>query len=401
MHVRRFCDFDRLTAWASDWDRLASGNPFRSWAWMSTWWRHYGATSPAKRWPRLYVLAVFDEAERLCGIAPWYADRCPIRGRILRFLGTGEVCSEYLGVLAAPDCQQAVAESLAAWLGQVPSRHDRWDLLELTAVDAEDQATGLLVESLRARACLVHSRPGPSCWRIDLPETWEAYLRMLSANHRKRIRNAENRLIRSGRAVFHLVRRPADLPHAQQMLIALHQQRRQMLGQPGCFASERFTAFHREVMAQLLPLGQLQLYWIEIDGTPAVAEYFLTGGGVVYAYQNGIAPDRMHLSPGQLGNMMGIRHALGSGCRALDFLRGDEAYKAHWRARPRPILEFRIAAPRLHPQLALPLWIAASRLKRWIRNRRHPPPPDPGEAEENHHSPQPEELCETAASGRR
>jgi len=41
MRVTRFDNLDDLSRLAADWDRLAAGNPFRSWAWQSTWWRHY------------------------------------------------------------------------------------------------------------------------------------------------------------------------------------------------------------------------------------------------------------------------------------------------------------------------------------------------------------------------
>jgi len=119
--------------------RLAAGNPFRGWAWTSTWWRHYGdrpsGSSPAGlptsddgrvhrlfisqwrpraqascpwypashlgRFPRgLYVLAVFDDAGRLAGLAPWHVD-CSHFGAACSASGSGEVCSEYLGILMA------------------------------------------------------------------------------------------------------------------------------------------------------------------------------------------------------------------------------------------------------------------------------------------------------------
>jgi len=372
MRVTRFDNLDDLSRLAADWDRLAAGNPFRSWAWQSTWWRHYRGRESRRGCPGLYVLGVFDDADRLVGVAPWHARGSPVWGRVLEFLGTGEICSEYLGVLAGPDREEAVAGALAQWLVEKARGADRWDRLELSAVDAEDRPTLLLVDAIRARGLLVHSRPGPPCWRIELPETWPDFLQMLSRNHRKRIRHAENQMVKSGRAVFHLARRVADLARGREVLIDLHQRRRQRLGEPGCFASHRFTAFHREVMPLLLVKGQLQLYWVEIDGKPAVAEYLLSGGEVVYCYQSGLDPDAMHLSPGQLGNMMGIRHAIGQGCRAFDFLRGDEAYKAHWRAAPRATLEFRAAAPRRAARLRLRLWLAKSRLKRWLKE--HPRP---------------------------
>ena len=45
-------------------------------------------------------------------------------------------------------------------------------------------------------------------------------------------------------------------------------------------------------MPEMLRAGQLRPGWLEVDRRPVVAEYQLTGDGVVYAYQSGIDPER-------------------------------------------------------------------------------------------------------------
>jgi CelD/BcsL family acetyltransferase involved in cellulose biosynthesis len=375
MKVVRFTTMEELIPFAGDWDRLSAGVPFRSWAWMSTWWRHYGQDPRGRREANsLYVLGVFDSAGRLVGIAPWYLERSILWGRTLKFLGTGEVCSEYLTVLADPSAEDRVTEALAQWLtdaarapkGCSPAA-DRWDRLELTSVDANDSAIRRLTEALRTRGNLVHQRPGPCCWRIDLPESWDQYLAMLSRNGRSQLRKTERRLVQTGRAVFHLVEREADLPRGIEILIDLHQRRRRTLGEPGCFASPRFTAFHREVMPKLLRARRLHLFWLELDGTPLVAEYFLLGGDTTYSYQSGLDPNRLKDCPGWLGNIAGVKHAVARGHRAFDFLRGDEPYKADFAAQPRHMVETRVAAARLGARLRWNLWLLGGRAKRWAK----------------------------------
>ncbi len=375
MKVVRFTALEELIPFADEWDRLSAGVPFRSWAWMSTWWRHYGPTPRGRREAKsLYVLGVFDSAGRLAGIAPWFLERSILWGRTLKFLGTGEVCSEYLTVLADPSAEDRVTEALAQWLtdaarapeGQSAAA-DRWDRLELTSVDADDSAVRRLTEALRARGNLVHERPGPCCWRIDLPETWEQYLAMLSRNGRRQVRLVERRLVETGRAVFHLVRREADLPQGFEILIDLHQRRRRTLGEPGCFASAQFTAFHREVMVRLLQKRQLHLFWVDLDGKPAVAEYFLLGKGSTYAYLVGLDPNCLGDAPGKLGNMIGLKYAIASAHTSFDFLRGDEPYKATMRAQPRATVETRVVPGRVGARLRWGLWLLGSRVKRWAK----------------------------------
>jgi CelD/BcsL family acetyltransferase involved in cellulose biosynthesis len=376
MNITHFTTLAELAPLAAHWDRLARGVPFRSWAWLSAWWRHYGtASSDQQQKRRLYVLVVSNQAGIPVGIAPWYWDYTPAKGRVLRFLGLGEVCSDYLSVLCQPQMEVAVAEVLAVWLTEA-NRTPRslsngsgslaWDCLELTGVDAEDVVVAHLADRLEAQGNTVHRRAGANCWRIRLPDRWDEYLAQLSKNHRKQLRRMTDRLLDTGRAVVHHVDRTADLDEGWEFLVDLHQRRRQSLGEPGCFASARFYAFHREVMPDLLHNGQLCMAWIEVDGRPAVAEYHLSGQGVVYAYQAGMEQSLASFSPGQLGNLVMIRRAIEHGYRAFDFLRGDEAYKAHWRAQPRPSREIRVVAPRASAQLRHSLWCAGSRVKRWL-----------------------------------
>jgi CelD/BcsL family acetyltransferase involved in cellulose biosynthesis len=213
-------------------------------------------------------------------------------------------------------------------------------------VDASDQPTVRLTEQLADRDCLLHACGAPRCWRLDLPASWEDYLAMLSKSHRKQIRRFERSVFGTGRAVLRTVECHSQLPRITDILVDLHQRRRQALGETGCFNSERFVAFHREVMPLMLARGQLQLHWLELDGRPVAAEYHLVGNGIVYAYQAGVEPRALDQEPGRLITMATLRRAIEQGDRAVDFLRGDEPYKAHFRATPRCCLTLRIVPNR-------------------------------------------------------
>jgi hypothetical protein len=274
-------------------------------------------------------------------------------------------------VLCQPSADERVTEALADYLtGHADTAACNalaWDLMELGGVNAHDRPTGRLVEHLAERGCVVHRRPAFNCWRIELPATWDQYLAMLSKGHRKQLRQFERDLLDSGHAVLHTVQCHSELAHAADLLVALHQRRRRTLGQRGCFASPRFAAFHREVMPRLLTDGRLQLHWLELDGKPAAVEYQLAGEGTVYAYQAGVEPELLDQEPGRLITLATLRRAIRQGDRAFDFLRGDEPYKAHFRAAPRPSLELRIVPNRASARLRHNLWLAGSSVKQWMK----------------------------------
>ncbi len=374
MRIRRFTSVDELAPYADDWDRLAAGVPFCGSTWLWHWWRHYGPQNDADRSRAcLAVLGVFNDADSLIGIAPWYVDCSVVHGRVLRPLGSGEVCSDYLSVLCHPAMKEAVVEALAEYL--VQSALDdgpgalRWDLLELDGVDAEDRVMAGLLNSLALSGCTLHRRPGLSCWRLDLPTAWDCYIASLGKSQRRTVRRLEREVVHTDRVVLHTPTRLDELAAAMDILIDLHQRRRQMLGEKGCFASARFLGFYRDVVPELLRRGQVQFYWLELDGKPAAAEYHLRGDGVLYVYQAGVNPQLMEHQPGNVINLMILRQAIERGYRAYDFLRGDEAYKARFGARPRPTFGWRIVPPRVAAQVRHNLWLAGNNVKQWIKKR--------------------------------
>ena len=68
---------------------------------------------------QLNVLAVYDIVEcetsgaegtrKLIGVAPWYLDFNPIKGNVLRWLGSGEVCTDHLSLICRPEDAERVA----------------------------------------------------------------------------------------------------------------------------------------------------------------------------------------------------------------------------------------------------------------------------------------------------
>lgn len=371
MQVRCITRWDELAALAPEWNALARGVPFRSWEWLGAWWRHYGLAADENPRRRLYALAVLDARRRLVGLAPWYLEPHRVQGDVLRFLGSGDVCSDYLSILCLPGREDAVATTLAEWLCS-PRRHAErpWDMLALAGVDAADGVTGRLIDELHVRGATIHGGPAVHCWRLELPRSWDEYLALVSKSHRKQLRRRERRLFDTGRAKLRTVGTPAELDCGLNIVSQLHQRRRMGLGDAGRFADPRFAAFHREVAGQMLRHDRLRLSWVELDGRPVAAEYQLCGNDVVYAYQSGIDPEALDHEPGRLAMMATLRRAIEAGYRAFDLLRGDETYKAHWRAQPRASLDVCVLPPQGAARLRQHAWLAGRQVRGWLREGR-------------------------------
>ncbi|MGD9636104.1 MAG: GNAT family N-acetyltransferase [Pirellulales bacterium] len=354
-----------LAALEIPWNILAAGAPMRSWDWLATWWKHYGNSADRE----LHVLALYEESDEgrgtLVGIAPWYVERSAIHGNILRPLGSGHVCTDHLTLIARPDYLATVASTLADYLTE---NDDAWDQLELPSIDDGDEGISLLAGELEARDALVSCQKAGNCWVIDLPESWDEYLTLISSSHRRHLRDCIKKKIDTGRCKQHHVRSTAELDEAWTILVDLHQRRRHQLGDAGCFSSPEFGEFHREIARILLDKGQLRLSWTELDGTPFTAEYHFSSPDTVFTYQSGMDPDRLKEAPGRLSYCLTVKAAIDEGFTRYDFLRGDEPYKAHFRGVALPTFDYQVFPNRRLARLRGHMAIAAGTLKGWVKS---------------------------------
>lgn len=360
----------------AEWNALARGVPFRGFDWLENWWKTYGCEGHKE----LFVLTVRDHHDALLGLAPWYIERGVGGTREIQFLGSGEVCSDYLTILSRAGCEERVAGALAAWLcppvEAEPEERTPWDTLRLGSVNEQDATLRPFVAEMARRGLLVYQRGRSSCWRVNLPGRWDDYLATLSKSHRKQVRRLERKYFSGSRAHLHTAQTPQQVEYGLEVLRRLHQRRRESLGDRGCFASRRFAAFHAQTAQRLLDANQLRLVWLDVDGRTVAAEYQVLGDGVVYAYQSGLEPAALHHEPGRLITLAMLKLAIAEGYHAYDFLRGDEAYKAHWRAVSRPTLEVRIAIDTPVARLRQGMWWAGGLLRSWLRRENATTRPD-------------------------
>jgi CelD/BcsL family acetyltransferase involved in cellulose biosynthesis len=245
---------------------------------------------------------------------------------------------------------------------------DEWDQLDLSAVDADDAAISKLTVELEDRDCIVSRYAADNCWILELPASWEDYLASISKSHRKQLRRLERDVVESGRVHWHQTSSPDELARGWEILVDLHQRRRRSLGEPGCFASRTFHDFHGEVVGRLFANHQLRLSWLELDGTPAAAEYHFAGDTTTFAYQGGVDPLRLAEEPGRMSTICCLQAAIAEGHRRIDFMRGDEPYKAHWRAVALPTYDYRVVPNRRLARLRGRVLSWSDSVLDWIRH---------------------------------
>lgn len=290
-----------------EWQKLAAlgTNPFSSWEWASTWWRHFGEDR------ELRILVVRDREGAAVGIVPLYRDR---RGplRVLRFVG--HFPADELGPVCAPAHTHTV---LALCREQLDAEAD-WDVLlaERLAVTAENGP------ALNGRRISLESMP-----ELQLETTsWDRFLAGKSSNFRGQVRTKERRLRRDAGLSFRLADDPARLSGDMETLFDLHRRAWRAKGEEGAF-SEDLAALHLEFARAALERGWLRLWIASLDDTPAAAWYGFRIDGVDSFYQGGRDPARERDSIGFVLMAHTVRDAVENGVSRYRLLLGAEEYK--------------------------------------------------------------------------
>jgi len=320
-----FRDETGFTALRREWNALLARSAFDTlfltWEWQSTWWAHLGNG-------QLWLLAWRDEGGELVGIAPLYLETTERGERRLTLVGCLEV-SDYLDLIVADGREMEVHSAFLDWLGSEEA--PTWDVLDLCNLPESSQSHRTLPELAQARGYAATTLVEDVCPIIDLPDTWEAYLAMLSRKQRHEVRRKLRRARAAGDITWYIVDRSHDLRAEMEDFIELHR-----LSQPekDQFMEPKMRAFFHAVARMALEAGWLQLSFLEVNGEKAATMLCFDYGDCIMVYNSGYDPRRYRpLSPGIVLLTHCIKHAIELGRARFDFLQGDEAYKYRFGAR--------------------------------------------------------------------
>jgi len=311
-----------LPEWAELLERCPTATPFQRPEWLLPWIEAF--------LPREIAAIEIRHEGALAGLAPLLIYTRETQAReaqhVLAFMGGG--VSDYLDVLVDPGHESLLLQELFRRIHELPG----WDVLDLTDLPSN---------SMLARSAVAHNiTPHDACSSLSL-QSGEEVSHLFSRRQRANLRNARSRLQKAGGGKLEIATL-GTLPEFLEDLFRLHTTRWSSSGRPGVLNDESIRHFHRLSAPQLLKAEILRLYRLRSGDRTLAVIYSLFERDTVFCYLQGFDPEYAYFSPGTQLMFMVIEDAVRHGMQKFDFLRGDEAYKQHWRARKEPTFRLQI-----------------------------------------------------------
>lgn len=300
---------------AAEWDELArrgmTNTPFQTLAYQQAWWTYLqpaGAT--------LYTLVTRNDAGQLIGIGCFY-----LLGDTLHFNGCVEE-SDYLDLIATNEDAAVVwaevLEAIAAGaIGPAQA-------LDLCNIPAASPSRAILAELVPQVGFAIHEEQQEVCPIIALPRTFDAYLELLDPKQRREV-SRKLRRAEGSEVVNSIIGPDEDIDAAVDDFLDLLQsstfEKRDWLNEG------RRALFH-DVARAAQQAGTLQLMFSAVEGDRAAALFNFDYDGRIWVYNSGLDPAKYSaLGLGVVLTAAAIEHAIATGRRTFDFLRGNEEYK--------------------------------------------------------------------------
>lgn len=318
-----------LRGLASEWDDLLAAssvpNVFLTWTWVSAWMDTLGSHH------RLLTVTARDPSDgRLVGLAPLAIETrtippLPVH-RTLVMVGSRPAAPDHLDLILRRG-HEHVAESL--WSAAL--RTDGWHLIDLDGLRPGSHLADLVRRRLGHAAHSIRTSP---CPYLELPASWDEYASGLGRNLRQNLGRYARKLDREAGepVVERLVSEPGEAESTVLDLAELHRRSRAAGRDNTAFHHDGMVEFHRRVASRFAAEGKLRMHRLDVGDRAAAIIYCFRHGDVISFYQTGYDPELSRYGPGRRIMATAIRSAIEEGATEFDFLRGDERYKARWRA---------------------------------------------------------------------
>lgn len=249
----------------------------------------------------------------MIGIAPLL-----IRGEKAFLIGDSDVC-DYLDFIITPGRGHDFFGVLLDHLSRQGITH-----LDLRPLRPDSTVFTHLAGAAQSRGWEVSSELEDVALEVDLPATWDEYLRMLNGKQRHEIKRKLRRLREAAAINYRVVQDPKEVRDAMGTFFTLFGRSRE---DKASFMTPRMASFFSSLAEAMAELNLLRLFILELDKIPAAAAMCFDYNSTISLYNSGYDDRFSSLGVGVLCKALSVKDSIQRGRKKYDFLKGAEAYK--------------------------------------------------------------------------
>jgi hypothetical protein len=290
-------------AWNTLFNQTPSASPFTCYDWFHALCEHLLKVDPE--------VMIFSENDRPVGIIPAIIDHGTLR------LIADERVTDIGDILYLPGYEHRIIEKLASFIS------DRDIAINLFPLEKQHPLVFFLPEFIDN----VIIEEADVCPILNLPESWEDYLKSLNGKTRHELR----RKLRKADGVTMQPIGPESIDILFRLMVASDKNKKDFLTAEMC-------AFFKNVAQLFSHHNWLRFRVARLDSRPIGVLFSFQFRDRIYLYNAGFDPNFSHLSPGIVAIGLDIKAAINERFKYYDFLRGEENYKRQFGAQKRSTL---------------------------------------------------------------
>lgn len=338
VQVNRITDLQGFSDLQLQWSALLQENSVRSaflsWEWNYSWWQAYSTNK------KLWLLTI-HAGDDLVGIAPLVLikkRKAGIRSRVLTNLGDESLD---VGGFIIPKNDPNVYSALVDYL----FRHqDEWDVLVLNEFLQADPGIKLLKGFLKKHGLHAYQQERLHYY-LPLEGTWKEYLASLSQNLRGDLRRKIHRAEKLGRLQYIHHRGSEVSKEDLEIIYQINASGRHSF----LYQSAQEKKFQEKLRQTMQSTGWMEVHLLKINDKPVAYRSGFYFEKRIEDWRNAFNINFFELSAGKILLSWMIEAAFNTGGVEVDFLRGEEDYKARWKTSERVYLHLRFVCPQRFP----------------------------------------------------
>jgi CelD/BcsL family acetyltransferase involved in cellulose biosynthesis len=284
-------------------------------------------------------------------IAPWMRSR-GIRKRLpVRVLGFIEHPETQVADLLYADAgvEQALKTLLDYAVSEIASE---WDLLMLDKIPVTSETNRWLQLIQASSKCKSELDYNHRACVIPLIGSWNEYLNRQSPRFRKTLRNIINRTQRLGTVEVKCYRGSEAAERGLQRLFSVSNSSWKVMDGVAITSSKARMDFFHDLLRRPDTAGGVQIWFLEINGTPVASEVQVLEREVVYALRSDFDERCGDSSPGTYLQMEILKKLFeAGGYKAYNFGIGVNSYKTRWTEQCEQLVRFRLYNGTLYSRL--------------------------------------------------